>query len=215
MIELRNLKIVIFDCDGVLFNSLRANTEFYNEIARRAGRQKLSPEELSYCHMHTAEESIRFIFRRQPHLLEKAFNCYKRMDYGDFLKYMETEPAMVETVRAIGSRYYTAISTNRSTTMPRLRQIYSLDDIFDKIVCALDVKNPKPHPEGVWMILEDFGLKPGDAVYVGDSKVDEEVSKRAGVPFVAYKNSGLDARFHVEHFEELSDLLMKGSKGIK
>ena len=210
MTDLTDLKIVIFDCDGVLFNSLRANREFYNEIAKEAGRKELDLEELDYCHMHTAEKSINFMFRDYPHLIEKAFACYRAMDYGDFLKYMETEPAMIETVQLLKTRYYTAVSTNRSTTMPRLRQIYRLDDIFDKIVCALDVAHPKPHPEGVRMILEGFNLRPEQAVYIGDSTVDEEVSLRAGVAFIAYKNKSLDAMFHVEHFNEFPSLLIKG-----
>ena len=210
MIDNEQLKIVIFDCDGVLFNSLRANSEFYNEIARQAGRRGLEPGELDYCHMHTAEESIRFIFRDHPHLLEKAFSVYQGLDYGNFLEYMEMEPSMEETVRTLRKRYYTAISTNRSTTMPRLRQIYGLDGLFDKIVCALVVERPKPDPEGVFKILENFDLKPENGVYIGDSKVDEEVARRAGMPLIAYKNSNLDAVFHVEHFRELSGILMKG-----
>jgi len=209
MNEIDDLKIVIFDCDGVLFNSLRANTEFYNEIARLAGRHPLDAEELSYCHMHTAEQSIRFMFKDMPHLLENAFEAYRQLDYGDFLQFMEKEPGMVETVETLRTKYRTAISTNRSTTMPRLREIYRLDDLFDKIVCALDVENPKPHPEGVQMILDYFNLEPENAVYIGDSSVDEEVSSRAGVPFVAYKNPSLNAMFHVEHFEELNELLLR------
>ncbi len=210
MIDLKRLKIVIFDCDGVLFNSLRANSEFYNEIARRAGRQVLNAKELEYCHMHTAEESINFIFRHNDHLLENAFNIYQGMDYGDFLEYMEMEPGMVETVNLLKQRYHTAISTNRSTTMPKLREIYGLDDLFDKIVCALDVDRPKPDPEGVWKILRTFDLEPENAVYVGDSKVDEEVSLRAGMPLIAYKNRNLETEFHVEHFRDLPNLLVKG-----
>ena len=210
MIDLKRLKIVIFDCDGVLFNSLRANSEFYNEIARRAGRQVLNETELDYCHMHTAEESINFIFRHNDHLLEKAFNVYQGMDYGDFLEYMEMEPGMVETVSLLKQRFHTAISTNRSTTMPKLREIYGLDDLFDKIVCALDVDRPKPDPEGVWKILRTFDLEPKNAVYVGDSKVDEEVAQRAGMPLIAYKNRNLETEFHVEHFRDLPNLLVKG-----
>ena len=210
MIDLKRLKIVIFDCDGVLFNSLRANSEFYNEIARRVGRQVLNATELDYCHMHTAEESINFIFRHHDHLLEKAFNIYQGMDYGDFLEYMEMEPGMTETVNFLKQRYHTAISTNRSTTMPKLREIYGLDDLFDKIVCALDVNRPKPDPEGVWKILRTFDLEPENAVYVGDSKVDEEVALRAGMPLIAYKNRNLETDFHVEHFRDLPNLLVKG-----
>ncbi len=208
MLNLHKLKLVIFDCDGVLFDSFNANKHFYNKIAQMAGRSKLDSRELAYCHMHTAEESIRYIFRNDLNLLEAAFECYKDLDYQDFLHYMEMEPEMVETVRLLGTRYHTAISTNRSTTMPRLREIYGLDDVFDVIVCALDVDIPKPDPEGVFKILRLFDLRPENAVYIGDSMVDQEVAMRAGVPFLAYKNRKLDAVFHVERFGELSALLM-------
>jgi len=47
--------LAIFDCDGVLFDSKEANRHYYNFIATELGREELSPEELEYVHMHTAE----------------------------------------------------------------------------------------------------------------------------------------------------------------
>ena len=86
---------------------------------------------------------------------------------------------------------------------------FGFDNWFDMIVCALDVSKPKPHPEGVWKILRSLGIPAERAVYVGDSKVDEEVAKRAGLAHVAYKNPCFDAMFHVKHFEEMKAFLFR------
>ncbi len=204
--NLKEKKLIIFDCDGVLFDSYEANRAFYNEIARGAGRGEIDDEEMSFCHMHTAKESIEYLFRNQPNLMERAFKVYEGLDYGDFLKYMTMEPGVYECVKRLKERFLTAISTNRSTTMPKLIEVYELDKLFDQIVCALDVKRPKPDLEGIHLIVKRLGVNLKDSVYVGDSKVDEEVAKRAGIPLIAYKNSDLNTMFHVESFWELERL---------
>ncbi len=205
--DLSKKRLVIFDCDGVLFNSLEANRAFYNEIATRAGRAPLSPDEMAYCHMHTAFDSINFLFREYPELIQRAYKVYDDLDYSDFLPFMETEPGMSETVTRLRNSRLTAISTNRSTTMPRLIELYSLDSLFDEIVCALDVKRPKPDPEGIRLIFERLECTPDDAVYVGDSKVDEDTAKAVSIPLIAYKNRELDTPFHADTFFDIERLL--------
>ena len=60
---------------------------------------------------------------------------------------------------------------------------------------SLDVQHPKPHPECLHRILEHFGVLPGQACYIGDSDLDREVSARAGVTFIAYRNPGSSSGF--------------------
>jgi phosphoglycolate phosphatase len=74
-------------------------------------------------------------------------------------------------------------------------------------VSALDVARPKPHPESFWRILEHFQLKPEEAIYIGDSQVDEEFAANAGVPLVAYRNPDLKASYHLESFAQAPDLI--------
>jgi len=58
-------------------------------------------------------------------------------------------------------------------------------DLFDVIVGGEDVPNHKPDPEGLRLAVGRLGRLPLDCVYVGDSVVDAETAKRAGVPFIA------------------------------
>ena len=47
------LKCVIYDCDGVLFDSFEANTKLYNDLCALVGRVPLREEEMQICsHPH-------------------------------------------------------------------------------------------------------------------------------------------------------------------
>jgi HAD superfamily hydrolase (TIGR01509 family) len=91
-----------------------------------------------------------------------------------------------------------AVATNRSNTIGPVLESFGLKEYFDLVISSLDVKNPKPHPESIFKILEFFQLNPRDALYVGDSAVDDETAKAARVHFVSYKNKDLEADHHVD-----------------
>ena len=55
-------EVIIFDCDGVLFDSRKANQSFYNHLLEHFGKPPMTEADLSYVHMHTAGESITYLF---------------------------------------------------------------------------------------------------------------------------------------------------------
>jgi phosphoglycolate phosphatase len=60
-----------------------------------------------------------------------------------------------------------------------------LDGAFSTIVAGDDVEEQKPDPTGLLAAIEYLGGKPASVLYVGDSIVDAETARRAGVPFIA------------------------------
>ncbi len=53
---------------------------------------------------------------------------------------------------------------------------------FFRVVVGLeDVSEPKPDPEGLLLAVRRLGVAPSRAVYVGDSDVDVEAGRRAGM----------------------------------
>lgn len=57
-------------------------------------------------------------------------------------------------------------------------------NLFDVIITADEVKNTKPHPEGVLLALKKLKIKPSNAILVGDAIHDIEMGKNAGVKTV-------------------------------
>ena len=129
------------------------------------------------------------------------------MDYAPYLKYMtmaEGLPEFLASLRKAGLR--SAISTNRTTTMPAVLEMAGLGAAFDIVVTALDVRHPKPHPEALLKILDHFGFQAGEGIFIGDSAVDAGHAAAAGMRIIAFRNPGLKADFHAGSFREVAAL---------
>jgi phosphoglycolate phosphatase-like HAD superfamily hydrolase len=201
------LKLIIFDCDGVLFDSREANRAYYNHLLERFGCPVMSEEELDFVHAHNVTDSVAHIFRHHSEIAGDAVDRYRtELDYSPYLEHMVMEPDLPEFLRLIKPLYRTAISTNRTTTMPMLLDIFGLRPWFDQVVTALDTPRPKPAPDALHMILDNFGIRVEESIYVGDSEVDREHTSGIGMRMIAFKNRDLDAEYHVDSFMAITRL---------
>ncbi len=197
---------VIFDCDGVMFDSRQANINFYNHILSHFGLPAMSFEDIEFVHMHTAVESLNHIFKNSLYL-DEAQEYRLRLDYIPFIKDMVIEPGLIEVLDFLKPDYGLAVATNRSNTIGTVLEINGLTHYFDIVVSSLDVNNPKPHPESIFKILDFFGIEAQACFYIGDSLVDYETARSAGVLFISYKNRGLNADYHVDRLMDITGLV--------
>ncbi len=199
-------KLIIYDCDGVLIDSRDSNEAFYNHVLAHFGLPPLDPEQLDLVHVSTSDQAIDYLFADSP-FLEQAQAYQRTVDNRCFTCLLSLEPHVRETLAQLRPRHFTAIATNRGRSLPLVLKYLGLEGLFDFTVSSYEVALPKPHPECLWKILSHFGLRPRQALYVGDSEVDRAVAREAGVPFVAYKNSRLPARYHIQDHLELLAIL--------
>ncbi len=214
-IEKQELKCVIYDCDGVLFDSFEANTRLYNDLCALVGRVPLRGDEMQYVHTHTVYEAIRFIFGKEDGLEKKALESLKEVDLRNYIAYLKMEPHLFQTLQELKERgILRVINTNRTTSMKHIMERFNLWPYFELVVTALDVKNPKPHPESIEKIIAAFQLKKEEAVFVGDSDVDQQTAESSGVRFIAYKNRGITSDLLIEDHLDLFRLVLDG-KNLK
>jgi HAD superfamily hydrolase (TIGR01509 family) len=203
---LPDLKAVIFDCDGVMFNTNRANEAYYNQVLQHFGRPRLTPEQFKYCHMHTGDEAMQYLFEGTG--LADAAQAYRlQMGYAEFIQLMEIEPHLMPLLESLRPRVKTAVGTNRADTMEMVMEVHGLRAVFDLVVTSRDVPTPKPAPDILNRILAHFDLPPEKALYIGDSVVDAQAAAAAGMPFAAYGDPDLAADFHVTSLEEIRTLV--------
>jgi HAD superfamily hydrolase (TIGR01509 family) len=193
----KRISVVIFDCDGVMFDSRQANINFYNHLLKQFGLPPMSEDSVPFVHMHTADESVRHLFRGTPYM-EQAQVFRMQMDYGPFIKDMILEPGLEELLKVLKPQFGLAVATNRSNTIEPVLESFGLKGYFDLVISSLDVKKPKPHPESIFKILDHFKVTPQNVFYVGDSAIDDETAKASGVHFISYKNRDLEADYHVD-----------------
>jgi HAD superfamily hydrolase (TIGR01509 family) len=203
---MNDVKVVAFDCDGVLFDTEQSNRAYYNALLSHLGYPDLTAEQFNYVHMHTVDDSLAYLFRDQESLAQ-AYAYRQTLDYSEFIKLMVVEPNLIRLLRKIRPQIKTAIATNRTDTVNGLLDEFGLGEFFDLVVSSSDVNLPKPHPDSLLRILQYFHIQPGEAIYVGDSNVDELAANSAGVQLIAFRNPELASAYHIDSLKELEVIL--------
>lgn len=204
---MKTIRVVAFDCDGVMFDTLDANIQFYNDILDHFGKPPMTESQIEYSQMHTVQESIRFLFDGDGQLVGDADQYRKQRGYFPFIRMMKMEPDLKSLLARIRPLVKTAIATNRTDTMDRVLETFELTDDFDLVVSAMDVPRPKPHPDQLVRIMEHFGAAPHEVVFIGDSRLDQEAADASGVYFIAFRNPSLSAYRHIHSLNEVGNLI--------
>jgi len=203
-----NLKVVAFDCDGVLFDSRSSNIAFYNHVLEHFNCPPMNEAAVDYIHAHTVYESLAYIFPDHANLEEVIQYC-RSMDYMKFIPLMLREAYLIEFLQFLRLRFGTAVATNRTTSTKAVFEHHKLKDYFDIIISAQDVVHPKPHPESFLKIFRHFGIGPEEALFFGDSSVDQEFARNCGVKFVAFRNPRLEADYYLDSFAQGPELILR------
>lgn len=178
-----SIKAVIFDMDGTVLHTLPDLTMVTN----------LTMEQLGYP-QHTQEEVETFVGNGAERLVSQACppgtspedrkHALKRwqaiyLECGDDLT--EPFPGIVETLRELRSRgIKTAVLSNKFDAAVRELSDHYFPGLLDKSLGEIPPIPRKPDPTMLLQILEEFGVKPEEAAYVGDTSVDVEVARNAG-----------------------------------
>ncbi|SDN33059.1 haloacid dehalogenase superfamily, subfamily IA, variant 1 with third motif having Dx(3-4)D or Dx(3-4)E [Desulfonauticus submarinus] len=207
----RQVKGIIFDCDGVLFDSRLANIKYYNWAREMHNLPPLTPEEEDYVHMHSVYESFYKILPRS--LWDRIEEIRKAINYKELYKYLKMEDGLLELLLFLKNKgIWVAINTNRTNTMLPILYYYNLHIYFYPVVTASMISNSKPHPESVYFILNKWKISSEEVAYIGDSKLDEECARNSNVLFWSYKNRKLKCDMYIPNFWTLKQFLVNNLK---
>lgn len=207
MNETFRCKAVIYDCDGVLFNSLEANCSFYEAVFNHMGvsLDRSDEDVMRIIHTYANRDVLKYFFPETDRW-EKSLRFAGTINYLNLIHLMEMESGLLETLEHLKGKLHLAICTNRSSSMDAVLEGFNLTDYFSYVMTAAKASFPKPHPDPLLRILAHYGIKAEEALFVGDSVVDSLAADAAGVPFVAYR-ADLQGIARIDAHEEILALL--------
>lgn len=211
---LKGIRGLIFDCDGVLVDSKDANRMYYNMVRAKLGMLPITPEEEDFVHAHAVSASIGHIIPVER--LAEAEAARREIDVTELFEFTYLQPGLtdlLDTLRDMG--YRLGVNTNRTDSMEALLENFDLTEFFHPVITAAKVGHPKPNPEGVHKILREWGMTRQQVAYIGDSLVDEQTARAAGVAFWAYCNPRLAAHAHVSDFENLLECFARLRESVE
>lgn len=181
-------RAVIFDLDGTLLNTLDDLAASTNAALRQFGY----PE-------RTVEEVRRFVGNGVRLLMVRALPqgeetprfeeilAYFRQHYAAHCREATAPypgiPALLARLRERGVRV-AVVSNKFDAAVKELCHAYFGGEV-EVAVGESPAVAKKPAPDAVLAAMRELGVSPADAVYVGDSEVDVETARRAGLPCIS------------------------------
>lgn len=194
------LKAVLFDMDGVLFNSMPYHAEAWHKTMKARGLD-LSREEAYMHEGRTGAATINIVFQRElgrEATPEEIESIYKEKSVS-FNSYAEAErmPGAWELLQKIKKEELTPMVVTGSGQLSLLQRLeQNFPGMFRKelMVTAFDVKYGKPDPEPYLMALKKGGIEAGEAVVIENAPLGVEAGHRAGIFTIAVNTGPLDDR---------------------
>lgn len=126
---------------------------------------------------------------------------------------VELFPGAVELLKALKEQGagVAIVSTKRTESLEEILKNNGLEHLVDCVIGGGKAPTQKPQPEGTWMALEALGAERGRALYCGDTVIDAETAKNAGLDFCAVLNGttpapAFEAWPHVHIAPDLTEL---------
>jgi HAD superfamily hydrolase (TIGR01509 family) len=204
------IKAVLFDVDGVLLDSDDALARLFADCVRSFGFPRPPRGRVLEFIGLTGLKWI-------SHLLPKKFfqkNKKRARDwlwahYADYNKrYSRVTPGALRAVRELrATGLKTGIVTNGYAWQFReLDKQFGLNVV--DFVATIDARmrlKPKPAPDLLLFAVRELGVKPREALYIGDAWVDLEAGKRAGVKTILLAHAR-NANLKTKRIRSLSEL---------
>ena len=180
-------KGIIFDLDGTVSNTIEALAYCGN---RTLAEFSMSPIEQEHYKVLVGDGAYTLIERAvkehgkdDKELIDKVYHRYREIFAKDCLYNACPYEGIVELVDELRKRgVKTAVFSNK----PHEEAIRTVDGIglsgkFDIILGLKEGGKKKPSPDGALQIAAEFGVKPEECLYMGDTNTDMKTGKSAGM----------------------------------
>lgn len=209
------IKLIIFDLDGTLVDAYKAVSRSLNFALQETGHKPMSD--------HIIKRSVgwgeKVLVKKfvDPDIAEKTLAVYRRHHRRALKGGTKFLPGAKTVLRQLKEEgYKLAIASNRPSPFTRIILRYlGIHRDFSCVLCADQVRRPKPHGDLLNNILKRLSLRPSQALYVGDMVIDVQAGRNARVKTVAvltgssYKREIARAKPHkiINNIKELGALL--------
>ena len=174
------LKAIVFDWDQTLYETFPLHRAGIEHAARECGREVPSAAAIIKGYAATIEEHLEAVLGPP---LEEPLAQYLSFYYQRNLELCRPFPGALKVLEALRSKGYRLAVLSNKEDRAGFQELEAsgLARLFDAVAFREQVPELKPKPGGLLWILDNLGVTPREAVYVGDEPRDIQSAHLAGV----------------------------------
>jgi phosphoglycolate phosphatase len=198
-LPVESLKLLVFDLDGTLIDSAQDLCNSVNASLEHVGQQTLADPVIASFVGNGVPLLLRraLAFKRglTPEAVDDALLAQTQRFFLDYyrehkLDFTYAYDGVLEALAALrtlheaqgGAPRTMAVLTNKPVRPARgICEGLGLADYFLHIYGGDSFKTKKPDPEGLRSLMDEVGARPEETAMIGDSSVDVQVARNAGV----------------------------------
>jgi HAD superfamily hydrolase (TIGR01509 family) len=188
-----NVRAVLFDVDGTLVDTSYLHTVTWWEAFAQAGHQVPMARIHRAIGMGSDQLLNELLPADRDTGADAAISTAHGALYSVYWSRLRPLPGAAELLRAChkhGLRVVLASSAD-PRELDVLRAALDADDAIDEATSAGDVDQSKPAPDLVEVALGKAGVRPAEAVFVGDAVWDVNACQRIGVACIGVLSGGI------------------------
>ncbi len=181
MIKLKNIKNILFDCDGVLYQDLEA---VFGQVSKRMTEyisKKLNldfkvAKELQRSYFHKYDTSLNGLMIHHNIPPREFLDYVHDID----LSFLEKDQTLRKELVSTNLRKF--VFTNGSKEhVKNITTSLGIDDQFENVFDIVDAKyNPKPAAKAFDLMIEKFKIDPKETLYIEDIAKNLSIGKKRG-----------------------------------
>ena len=178
------MKLIVFDWDQTLWNSWDVHVQAAEYAAAVLALPIPSKQWIASTFSEPFPRHMELIFPNNTPKATRRYKSFYHSRVGELGHLFEGVPETLETLKTRG--YLVALlSDKRQVYGARELKTTGIGDLFDFVHFLDGTRAYKPSPHGLQQVVEALGAKVEESLYVGDSYVDVQCARRAGVASAA------------------------------
>ena len=177
------VRAFLFDLDGTLIDSKMDLVNSVNAMLHQTGRTEQPIELVASYVGHGAPQLIASVLGPQANEEQRreALAIFLAHYQEQKLNLTRPYPGVVEGLHALAD-FPLAVLTNKPVKLSKeILEGLQLANLFRAIYGGDSFETKKPNPSGALAILEELGTAPAESAMVGDSDVDIQTARNAGM----------------------------------
>ncbi|KWX74873.1 pyrophosphatase PpaX [Paenibacillus jilunlii] len=179
------IECVLFDLDGTIVNTNELIISSFLHTLKENNLPPLTREQIiPYMGTTLHQQLSAFSGLEDTSVLEQSYRSYNYAHHDELIGSFPHVNETMEELADRGIKLGIVTTKIRPTTIKAL-EMFDLLKYMETIVTVNDVVQPKPHAEPVLKAVSNLGVNPRRTLMVGDSPVDIQSAKAAGVRVAA------------------------------